>query len=152
MGKPTTSCDNCRRSRIGCDAHLQPGQTCSNCVRKGLKCTRSGDLRNPRQWRASKESSVRSVGRLPAREAPLAEHHAELEFDGILLQNSTPLPPTALPSPLNLCDTIARSQQALELHNILWNVFKSILEPRISLWISGAGCPFSHSITVCEVD
>ncbi|KIO34335.1 hypothetical protein M407DRAFT_16868 [Tulasnella calospora MUT 4182] len=37
--KVLRACDVCRRKKIRCDAHSQPGTRCSHCITYKLECT-----------------------------------------------------------------------------------------------------------------
>lgn len=143
QGKPYSSCDACRHSRLGCNSRLQTGDSCFNCARKGLSCTFSQSrlrLNDPNKVPASqkqrpnaqKNTTARatSTDSIADRPAPVTSSHLTAPF------LSTGL------------DSLSRTQQALQLHQILWNVFTTLLEPRIGLWIGGSGCPFVQSSTV----
>lgn len=70
--KQNRSCDECRRSRIGCDAHAQPGQPCSNCKRRAKTCTTNvGPLLCTSEL-ADRASGSRSAGK-PGSKAAFAE-------------------------------------------------------------------------------
>ena len=154
MGKPLTSCDNCRRARLGCNATLQPGQPCFNCARKGVKCmtkpSTSVTKRQARILSARPKSSGTSLAvDKPSADAPCDDcAGAPSPVTSHSLSHSGSFQPI---SSVVSSDSMARSQQAQTLHNLLWNVFTSLLEPRIGLWIGGAGCPFMTSNAVRSI-
>lgn len=147
MGKGITSCENCRRSRLGCNAALsQPDQACFNCARKGVSCTFK---RSPNRIRTQTKLSA-SQQRLKSREVgslssfkPSAVAENPGDDITILPEGFAESDPSLTSPPMisEFSNSLSRSHQALRLHNLLWNVFTSLLEPRIGLWISGAGCP-----------
>ena len=155
MGKPITSCDDCRRSRLGCNAVLQNGQACYNCVRKGVRCGFT-----PRTASAKSHETIyvpeRGQALLNGASSPTAE--PPVLFASVSNWGAHSEPPTEVDSSPSDCsqttslssttNSLARSQQALRLHGLLWNVFTTLLEPRIGLWIGGAGCPFLTTSTV----
>lgn len=67
--------------------------------------------------------------------------------------------PSSYAMPLSLSkstDSLARNHQAWKLHHLLWDVFTTVLEPRIGLWIGSGGCPFAVTNSVrlffCQFD
>ena len=157
MGKPVTSCDNCRRSRLGCNAASQPKQPCFNCARRGVKCTtRPGVAGSRVQAKAlsmKKPDIVSGTDSQYLLVEPPVSVTEMLDDCGMILIDSQSLRRPSSESlqatpPLASSDSLARSQQALTLHNLLWNIFTTLLEPRIGLWIGGGGCPFISSSTV----
>ena len=153
MGKPVRSCDNCRRSRVGCNAISNPGQGCFNCVRKGVKCLFRPSATSGKKAQASQGGRVlQNGGQLPSPEppAPFGNIHdsCSMVFEPSTEFGSSPSRSLPLPSLSNFSDSLAKSQQALRLHHLLWNVFTTDLEPRIGLWIGHAGCPFMTTSTV----
>lgn len=143
QGKPYSSCDACRHSRLGCNSRLQAGDSCFNCARKGLNCTFSQSrirLNDPNKVPASHKQRANAQRNTIARATstdPTADHPPPVDNSHLI----APLLPTSQ-------DSLSRTQQALQLHQILWNVFTTLLEPRIGLWIGGSGCPFVQSSTV----
>ncbi len=156
MGKPPTSCDSCRHSRLGCNATLQPGQPCFNCARKGVQCvTKPSTSVKKRQARivsARKLSFPEGTNRTVEKPSTLASApHGDC---AMALASSHSLSPSSSLQPtfsITSSDSMSRSQQAQTLHDLLWNVFTSLLEPRIGLWIGGAGCPFMTSDAVRSI-
>ena len=154
MGKPVRSCDNCRRSRVGCNAISTLGQGCFNCVRKGVKCAfRPGATsgKGEKKAQAPQEGRVlQNGGQLPSPEPPFGDIHDSRDMGFEPSAEFDPSPSSSLPPPSlsNFSDSLAKSQQALRLHHLLWNVFTADLESRIGLWIGGAGCPFMTTSTV----
>jgi hypothetical protein len=143
QGKPYSSCDACRHSRLGCNSRLQTGDSCFNCARKGLTCTFSQSrirLSDPNKVSASQKlraNAQRNTTASATSTNPTADPPALVDNTHL----SAPLLSTSQ-------DSQSRTQQALQLHQILWNVFTTLLEPRIGLWIGGSGCPFVQSSTV----
>ena len=148
MGKPITACDNCRRSRIGCNASFSLGRACFNCERKGAKCSFtvkpvSTVLKEQQEPHLPWETSQLHDG---AQQPPLDNSH---DSSDVLVELS--LSPSACftaSSITTISDSLAKCQQASRLHHLLCNVFITLLEPRIGLWIGGAGCPFLTTNTV----
>lgn len=149
MGKPITSCDNCRRSRLGCNAaNALPGHGCFNCSRRGVPCSfrvivTSADVKNHAS--SQKSGGIFATGSAADNGSGIG---ADMSSGPAADSDSSPssIPSQALMS--ETLDSLARSQQALRLHNLLWNVYTSLLEPRIGLWIAGAGSPFTSSTSV----
>lgn len=155
MGKPITSCDHCRRSRLGCNAVLQNGQACYNCLRKGAKCEVTPSTASSKHHGTINMSEIGQDlfdgVSAPAVEPPalftgtadwsaLAERPLEMDSSASDCSLTTSLS--------NISDTMAKTQQALTLHHLLWNVFTTLLEPRIGLWMRGAACPLLTTSTV----
>ena len=46
-------------------------------------------------------------------------------------------------------DAIALQQQALRLHQMLWDIFTNRFETHAGIWIGSACCPFKSTYTVC---
>lgn len=150
MGKPTTSCKSCRRSRIGCNASLQPGQACFNCVRKGITCSKAAISVNKKQKKVTATQGTQSMTK--------KSHSQTLQPSMIgdsmtedFCSNTSPTngelaqihPATQqLEWLMKASDTPARSQQASQLYEALRNLFTSLLEPRIGLCVCGVGNPF----------
>ena len=155
MGKPITSCSNCRRSRLGCNANLQLGQACYNCARKGVQCelttSTTGEKRHGKTHMPKKDRRLQN-GRQQSSAEPPVTFNNMIDEDDMVLEPSTepesPLSSMALASFSSPSDLLAKSQQAWRLQHLLWNVFTTLLEPRIGLWIGGAGCPFLSASTV----
>lgn len=151
MGRPNTSCEECQRQRLGCNARLQPGRSCFNCHRKNVACsmkskrTEMGGFTSARGFQDScclrNEASSRES-------EPATAFHNINSSHGIVPElvptmASTPLSYMRPMSLSSTSDHLARHQQAWRLHHLLWNVFTAVLEPRIGLWIGGGGCPFT---------
>jgi hypothetical protein len=151
MGRPNTSCEECQRQRLGCNAMSQPGRACLNCLRREVVCSmrsKRTEMSGLTKARASKESR-------PSRsEAPSLVSEPTTALGNINGGHEVvpePLPalaslPPSITRPMSLSSTsddLARHQQAWRLHQLLWNVFTAVLEPRIGLWIGGGGCPFT---------
>ncbi len=158
MGKPVTSCDNCRRSRLGCNVALEPKMPCFNCARRGVKCTTRPGVAGsrvqakPLSMQQPETTPVTNSLDLPADQPPPPMSDL-LDDCTIVLMDSQNLSRISselshATSSLSSCDSLPKSQQARTLHNSLWNVFATLLEPRIGLWIGGAGCPFITSSAV----
>ena len=144
-GKRPSSCDACKHSRIGCNLVSQAGDPCFNCCRRGISCTCSETPTRANHGKSStankrKDASIVENPRVK-RPAPLRQ-----ESDGDQA-DPTPLP-LGQASFSGTQHSITKAQQALQLHQILWNIFTTLLEPRIGLWIGGSGCPFTTSARV----
>lgn len=152
MGRPNTSCNECQRQRLGCNALLQPGRVCYNCFRRGLACsitpkrTATNKRRKARQVR---DGQPVNTGSMPTPAvAPMTVFDDSPESDQITHEDSPALDLfapgyTTSASLSRSSDSLARLQQASRLHHLLWNVFTTVLEPRIGLWIGGRACPFA---------
>lgn len=150
MGRPPTSCDECHRQRLGCNAILQQGRPCFNCDRKGIVCSmRSKGERirgrtRDRVSRAARGSGGECQTAISDAATTLGNIHTGTDeiVSGPLSTLMSPAPSYFSPASLSRnSDDMARCQQAGRLHSLLWNVFTAVLEPRIGLWIGG-GCPF----------
>ena len=158
MGKPVTSCDNCRRSRLGCNVASEPKPPCFNCARKGVTCiTRPGVAgarfqAEPLSMRPPATVPVPNSQYLPVEQPPPPTSDLLDDCTMVLMDSQSPRRLSSesshATSSLSSCDSLAKSQQARTLHDLLWNVFATLLEPRIGLWIGGAGCPFITSSAV----
>ena len=144
-GKRPSSCDACKHSRIGCNVVSQAGDPCFNCSRRGLRCTVRQPPTRPSHAKSSsatKRKDAGVVGSLRrAHTAPVREENGGTQVE----------PAPSLFGQESLTGTqhsITRAQQALQLHQILWNIFSTLLEPRIGLWIGGSCCPFTTSARV----
>lgn len=189
--KRYSSCDACRRWRLGCNASSQGGGPCFNCARKGIVCTSTQNQRNKMrakernlhltgaQTREDAAASTQTceepeplgiqttceepvsvqmseqLADISSREQPAgtdtSERTSVLSDSYVGEQNVStsfkPLVPASEPYfQAQYC--ITKAQQALQLHQILWNIFTALLEPRIGLWIGGSCCPFRSSKTV----
>ncbi|OHE90788.1 hypothetical protein CORC01_13928 [Colletotrichum orchidophilum] len=118
--KQNKSCDECRRSRIGCDARLKSGLPCSNCERRGKACSTDWLIR-----RRELRGRARSQKASPA-------------------QDDSPVLPSRVST--TPCQTEHR-EQALRLHHALWDIFTSLFEPRLGLWIGNECNPFKRLTT-----
>jgi len=151
MGRSSTSCEECQRQRLGCNAIQQPGRACYNCVRRGATCSMT-----------SRKSTTRGRARvrvdrrehLPQSEASteLIEQIAGSGRDSDTFEIGDDASPALQPfspsyaTPVSLSkssDSLAKCQQVWRLHRLLWNVYTTILEPRIGLSVGGSGCPFT---------
>ena len=144
--KRYSSCDACKRARLGCNASSQGGGPCFNCSRKGITCT---STQNQRRFRPKSKGEVALVEQSVAETSSATPDAFSDERDNgpEAPTSSTP----ADPSIFALSETqhrVTRSQQALLLHETLWNIFTTLLEPRIGLWIGGSCCPFQSTKTV----
>ena len=152
MGRPNTSCNECQRQRLGCNALLQPGRACYNCFRKGIACSMT-----PRQTPTSNRKKKRKVvDRHPQHtvttsstpdapvtaldDSPESQHTTPEDSPDLNLFAPSYTTPTSFSTS---SDSLARQLQASRLHHLLWNVFTTVLEPRIGLWIGGRACPFT---------
>lgn len=146
--KRYSSCDPCKRARIGCNASSQGGGPCFNCTRKGIACT---SIQNQRRSRPRQGGQIVAAGPSDAEEPsdesiPVGDE-PDIDNDGNVPSSYTSIDPAATP----VSETqrrVTRTQQALLLHETLWNIFTSLLEPRIGLWIGGSCCPFQSTKTV----
>lgn len=144
-GKHPSSCDACKHSRIGCNVVSQAGDPCFNCSRRGISCTfRQTPTRashtKPSAATKRKDASIVSSPR-GGRPAPIKQKNGGIQVE----------PTPSLFGQESFSGTqhsITRAQQALQLHQILWNNFTTLLEPRIGLWIGGSCCPFTTSARV----
>ncbi|KAJ9612974.1 hypothetical protein H2200_002915 [Cladophialophora chaetospira] len=149
QGKPYSSCDACRHSRIGCNLTFQTGNSCFNCLRKGINCTFSQSrIRLNEPNKAAASNKQRAVARaLGSQRTVPAEPATDSTQAAQAVQAPAPVGNRLLGATAasREQDTLSRRQQALQLHQILWNLFTNVLEPRIGLWIGGSGCPFVES-------
>ena len=155
MGKPITSCDRCRRSRLGCNAVSQNGQACYNCFRKGAKCEFTPSMPSAKSHGTINMSEIAQDlpdGVFASAVEPPALFTGAADW-GALAEGSSETESStsdwSLTTSLStVSDTMAKTQQALTLHHLLWNVFHTLLEPRIGLWMGGAACPLLTTSTV----
>ena len=169
--KQFTSCEPCRNARIGCDAALTGGASCSNCVRRGKCCTsrvsgsscRAQFISLTVQWgdRASgKKTKQPQSPTSPG--GPKSPHWASITSSADLAVNrSTDLGPYETPprssSSLQRSESVSsemeqtacRRQQALTLHRMLWDIFVEIHESRSAIWLGSNCCPYIDVTAVC---
>ena len=133
-GKRPSSCEACKHSRIGCNVLSQAGGPCFNCTRRGIRCF----LRQVQNGASRSKSSAPNKDKdFNITESPRCGHSVPpREENGGILAGP-------IPSLSGAQSSITRSQQALQLHQILWGIFTVVLEPRIGLWIGGCGCPLT---------
>lgn len=155
-----TSCDNCRRLRLGCNVASELKPPCFNCARRGVKCmTRPGVAGSRVQAdqvsiAPPDTARVPNLQHLPVEQQPPPMSDLLEDCTMVLTDSQSASRPSSesshTKSSLSSCDSLAKSQQARTLHDLLWNVFATLLEPRIGLWIGGAGCPFITSSAVSD--
>lgn len=165
--RPFTSCDWCRKSRLGCDAATKNGRGCSNCVRRGKNCSINvrtlqvksiGSLTDakPRlQWifqqrNGRNTDSAPSLNDIADRQTPPKQN---VESEEITVTATGSTTSTPWPSNSNLYDSSFESvaswrQRALTLHHLLWDIFTRIFEPQLGLWIGNDCNPFKRIDTV----
>ncbi|KIV93137.1 hypothetical protein PV10_04375 [Exophiala mesophila] len=73
-------------------------------------------------------------------DSPESHHTIPEDSPGLNLFTPSSTTPISLSTS---SDSLARHLQASRLHHLLWNVFTTVLEPRIGLWIGGRACPFT---------
>lgn len=142
-----TSCEPCRRSRIGCDAILKKQSPCTNCLRRGKAC----------------RTAVRKASPAVTPEVLSATDsgHGDRSDDGTTLNPFAELQlPTGTPSfpgPLSLFNAdlepmAHRREQMIHLHDILWDTFVTIWDSRAALWLSSSCNPFLQdvAVSVCQ--
>src|SRR5689334_9405179 len=84
--KQYTSCDQCRKSRMGCDAAVASGPSCSNCIRRCKTCTfewiqakgGAGKQRHERSRRALSTATTSTVTTLASPDRPAEAQAAQL--------------------------------------------------------------------------
>ncbi|OQV07559.1 hypothetical protein CLAIMM_11975 [Cladophialophora immunda] len=169
--RQSTSCQPCRKARIGCDAILRKGDPCTNCVRRAKVCcpqqapcepqqalSPSGAGQHPLTAAAGDNGlfTASPSGRFP----PITE--TRFDAGDVLLTPRTQrsagsiagfcarqlhdsaglLSPIRSISYFDLEDNASRRLQALALHDILWDIFISIFESRFALWLGDSCCPY----------
>ena len=125
--KQYKSCDECRRSRIGCDAHLYSGSPCSNCRRRAKTCST--------HWLNKRKENLDKTRRGTSLAADLPKLPA---------QERDPSEAPATPG------QVERREQALRLHHTLWETFTTLFEPQLGLWIGNDCNPFKRITTVSD--
>lgn len=122
--KQNKSCDECRRSRIGCDAHLTAGPPCTNCKRRNKTCSTN--------W-LTKREEVRGRSR---RQETTAFAHDRPEQ-----------PPGVSSKSREVEAQVCRGDRATSLHDALWQIFTTLFEPQLGLWIGNDCNPFKRMTT-----
>lgn len=135
MGRSTTSCDNCRRWRLGCNAKSELDKPCYNCAHKGIQCSNATRVSARRD---SVDSPSQTSTEFVAADQSGVAVHVDSSFDDTLTPASTE-------TSFSLASRLVDSQQRFRLHDLLWNIYTTLLEPRIGLWIGAGGCPFVTS-------
>lgn len=124
-----SSCQACRRAKIGCDAATVTGTKCSNCLRRKQHCIVSGDGHRKEQIEEHKADTTSKI----------ASKSFGQRND---IKSAANLPP------LNLEQETSRQHQSLLLQDMLWDVFIRVFELRISSWMASGCCPFREQTSL----
>lgn len=138
-----TSCEPCRKSRIGCDATLKTQSPCTNCLRRGKTCNTAVRKASPAVT-PDFPSGTDSGHEDPSDDGPTLNSFA---------QHQVPTGPPSFSGSLSLfnadLESMARRRgQMIQLHNILWDTFVSIWDSRAALWMSSSCNPFLQDVAV----
>ncbi|OBT67854.1 hypothetical protein VE03_02576 [Pseudogymnoascus sp. 23342-1-I1] len=144
--KQYTSCDHCRKSRLGCDAAIRRGGSCSNCLRRSKTCGFEW-IEKGRNAQRTSYVPARNASDTPPFERPRANTSCEVAVisEEQVWQESVPHSNNYLSSSNE--DISSRRQQALTLHHVLWDIFTSLFEPQLGLWIGNDCNPFKRLTT-----
>ncbi|KAF2235563.1 hypothetical protein EV356DRAFT_531726 [Viridothelium virens] len=151
--KQNSSCDACRKLRIGCDVRIKDeGDPCSNCKRRGRECTLKHIANaNPRGVKRSftfvhdektgvqsehSDTDYATVSKVPV---------ASVEDDKRRMSDASSHGSKLLATKEE--DSLALQQQAMRLHQMLWDVFVNRFETQVGIWIGSACCPFKSTYT-----
>jgi hypothetical protein len=147
--KQFTSCDACRKSRIGCDAARNNG-SCSNCTRRNIICSTKVSLSISNFSQAYVLYKWIAVSKRERKKLRLSKQHHGQEPSrpndcttpcAIANDTTSSHPPSfteaGIISVTSIIDETvgSRRQEALDLHHMLWDIFTTIFEPQLGLWI-----------------
>lgn len=141
--KQNTSCDECRKARLGCNASSMAGR-CSNCIRRNRNCNKEWIHRHLRERPRTTPHTTNSEPGTPGMPESTLKPDSTADSDEALDKSESirRLTQKSIISPFGMEETACRRQQGSVLHHKLWDVFSRIFEPRLALVMASGCCPY----------
>ncbi|KAB5585770.1 hypothetical protein GE09DRAFT_37712 [Coniochaeta sp. 2T2.1] len=154
--KQYTSCDQCRKSRLGCDAAVvTSGSSCSNCLRRSKSCSfewiqgRHGI--GTGSQRAAHVRSRRAHATAPATASAstiaLVNSDTERPAEPAVQSRDAAVSSSSISTVTSPEVNINRRFKALTLHHVLWDIFTTLFEPQLGIWIGNDCNPLKRLAT-----